>query len=266
MLRKRIIFTLLFSDNSFVLSRNFRLQRVGDYAWLEKNYCFSKVSQYIDELVVLDVTRGEKDYDRFADIVTQISSACFVPVAVGGGINTVRKARGLMNAGADKIVINTCLFNKDFIRSLASTLGSQSIVGSIDVLRYSGDELTIVTHNAERELTINLERICSEINNLPLGEIYINSVANDGTGIGLDLRLVELIGDKIDIPIIIAGGIGNKFHITEGLKKIQVNAVGTAHLFNFIGDGLKLAREFAFDSDVSLARWPSFEGLYSCES
>ena len=128
MLRKRIIFTLLFSDGSFALSRNFRLQKVGNIDWLNLNYCFRKVAQFIDELVILDVSRGKRDYEKFKGVVNQISNSCFVPVAAGGGIDTVDKALGLMNAGADKIVINSRLFDKDFIDSLAYIVGRQSII------------------------------------------------------------------------------------------------------------------------------------------
>lgn len=259
MLRKRIIFTLLYSNGSFALSRNFRLQFVGDLRWLEQNYCFSKVSQFIDELVILDVTRKERNLECFKEVVSHISSSCFVPIAVGGGIDSVDKARELMNAGADKVVVNSCLFDNGLIDDLANSLGRQSIVGSIDVANSSRDAINILVRNGEVSISIPTENFCSKVNCLPLGEVYINSVLNDGTGNGLDFRLVEMVGDRLDVPIILAGGIGNKNHVVEGLACKYVNAVSTAHLFNFIGDGLMLSRQHAIESGISLAQWPSYE-------
>lgn len=263
MLRKRIIFTLLYSDGAFMLSRNFRLQRVGDYEWLNQYYDFRKVSQFIDELVILDVTRGEKDYKGFRSIVKEVSKSCFVPVAVGGGIDTVDKARALMLNGADKIVINTHLFNSEFIKEVSRVFGSQSIVGSIDVISNSSEGFDVLTENGQKRLSMSLDILCDRLNTLPLGEVYINSITNDGTGNGLDLNLGDLISKQLDFPVILAGGIGNKIHIAEGLDDIHIDAVATAHLFNFIGDGLRCAREYAVDSGINLALWPTFDSLKS---
>lgn len=261
MLRKRIVFTLLYSAGSFALSRNYRLQAVGDLSWLEKNYCFSQVSRFIDELVILDVTRKDRDFERFKGVVSHISNLCFIPVAAGGGIDSVDKGRELINAGADKVVVNSCLFDEDLINALANILGRQSVVGSIDIISMHEDNFEILVQNGQVKKSISAESLCSRINTIPIGEVYINSVLRDGTGNGLDFKAIELIGEHLDIPIILAGGIGNKVHMVEGLVSEHVNAVATAHLFNFMGNGLMLARQFAVESGVSLAQWPSYETL-----
>lgn len=263
MLRKRIIFTLLYSDGFFMLSRNFRLQKVGDYEWLNKFYDFSKVSQFIDELVILDVSRGERDYYKFRSTVEKVSKSCFVPVAVGGGVDTVDKARALMNTGADKIVINTHLFDRAFIKDISGVFGNQSIVGSVDIVGSSMDSFEVLTQNGQNKLFMSLDALCSKLNSLPLGEVYINSISNDGTGNGLDLDLGSMIGERLNFPVILAGGIGNKIHITEGLNHMHIDAVATAHLFNFIGDGLRYVREYAVNEGISLAQWPTFDSLRS---
>ena len=110
MLKKRIIFTLLFCDGNFMLSRNFRLQKVGNLEWLNTNYNFSKISRFIDELVVLDVTRKGRNLSTFCDTLKSLSENCFVPIAAGGGVNCVESARQLLKSGADKVVINSELY------------------------------------------------------------------------------------------------------------------------------------------------------------
>src|SRR5687768_4666363 len=111
MLKKRMIFTLLYDNGSFMLSRNFRLQKVGDLRWLQKNYNFSSIAFSIDELIVLDVTRGERNNAIFCDHLKKLTEGCFIPIAAGGGIRSVEYAKMLLRSGADKVVINTPLFD-----------------------------------------------------------------------------------------------------------------------------------------------------------
>ena len=107
MLKKRIIFSLLFSEGYFYLSRNFRLQKIGDMNWLLNNYDFSNVSKSIDELIVLDVTRGPRDSNLFLDAVRKILEGVFIPISLGGGIKNFNDAKIYFDSGADKIIINT---------------------------------------------------------------------------------------------------------------------------------------------------------------
>src|SRR5688572_15437119 len=104
MLKKRLIFTLLHDQGHFMLSRNFRLQRVGDLRWLQTNYDFSQISFSIDELIVLDVTRSRRDPAAFCEILKAVAKGCFVPIAAGGGIRSLEHARALLRSGADKVV------------------------------------------------------------------------------------------------------------------------------------------------------------------
>ena len=115
MLRKRLIFTLLFSEKNFYISRNFNLQKVGDIKWLYSNYNFDNISRFIDELIIIDVSREKRNIDRLCDCVKVLSKKCFLPLSVGGGINNIEKAKKLFKSGADKIVVNTGLFyNQEF--------------------------------------------------------------------------------------------------------------------------------------------------------
>src|SRR4051812_5829885 len=105
--RKRIIFTLLHDNGNFMLSRNFRLQRVGNATWLEKNYNFAEIAFAIDELIVLDVSRGTRDFSAFCSCLARVTKGCFAPIAAGGGVRDVQQAKELLRSGADKIVVNS---------------------------------------------------------------------------------------------------------------------------------------------------------------
>lgn len=252
---KRIIFTLLYENGSFALSRNFRLQRVGDIEWLLNNYCFGNMSSSIDELLILDVTRGERDLHRFCETIKRVVSGCFVPVGVGGGIDSLETVDRLMNAGADKIVLNTALTKEpDLPHEAAELIGAQSIVASVDVRRGEDCEPAIFTHQGLQRSSLHFHHYMKEISNLPVGEIMVTSIDRDGTGQGLDCHLVDNLATEIEQSIILAGGVGHAEHITEGLQQDRVSAVATANLLNFVGDGLENARREVREGGVGLAR------------
>lgn len=258
MLNKRIIFTLLYDNGNFMLSRNFNLQKVGDINWLNENYNFKNVSSFIDELVVLDVSRTRRNINEFCSNLKKISQGCFIPISVGGGIRSLETANQLFNAGADKVVLNTEIYQNDhLLQQIASHYGQQSIIASID-LKLNGTGYYSVWSNCG---TLQQNGYAHEwiqyINTLPIGEIYLNSVDKDGTGQGLDLNMLGTLPAGISKPIILAGGIGNSNHILQGLLHPRVDAVATANLFNFIGNGLEKARNYVVSKNVELPVWDS---------
>tara|TARA_B100000768_G_C11256427_1_gene366625 strand:- start:405 stop:1205 length:801 start_codon:yes stop_codon:yes gene_type:complete len=253
MLKKRIIFSLLYCDGYFVQSRNFNLQRVGDARWLEKNYNFKKISQFIDELIVLDISRGKKNLDYFLKELNLITKICFIPVSVGGGINNFDKAKIYLSNGADKVVINTNL-NLKLTNQISRTYGQQSIIASIDVKK-NNNKYKILNKNGEHELNYSFKDYLNKIDNLPIGEIMINSIDQDGTGNGLDFKMLNQIPKKINKSIIMSGGCGNSLHLSDGLRNQKIDAVNTANLLNFLGDGLKNAREEMIKNNFMLPIW-----------
>ena len=256
MLKKRLIFTLLYSDGYFCLSRNFRLQRVGDLDWIRHNYDFANIAFFIDELIVLDVSRERRKTGQFSYILRELSQSCFVPVSAGGGINTVADAKSLFAAGADKIVVNSVLFNSpDVVKELCALFGKQSIIGSIDAHKSSTCTYYPAINNGQTLLHYSLDHYLSSTPFNYVGEIYLTSMQNDGTGNGFDIELLSSLKDQISKPLILSGGAGNSSHLIEGLLHPRVDAVSTAHLFNFIGDGLRLARSNILSSNISLASW-----------
>jgi len=254
MLKKRVIFTLLYDNGNFHLSRNFRLQRVGNVDWLKHNYNFSEIAYAIDELLILDVSRGPTDFDGFCEAIQLIVEEVFVPVAAGGGIRSVNQARQILRSGADKIVLNTVLFDDDsVVKEIVSSFGRQAIVGSVDY-KTTGidDNLAVFVENGSRQLELSFAQVIDRLLSIPIGELYLNSIDRDGTGFGYDIGVLEKIPSNFNIPLILAGGAGNGYHLEEGLANNAVDAVATAHLFNFIGDGLALARQQLITNGIQL--------------
>ena len=144
MLRKRVIFTLIYNEGFFMQSRNFRLQKVGDINWLQKFYKFSQIAFSLDELIILNTNRDEKNMESFSKIVSSLVENTFIPIAVGGGIRSVEDAQLLFQSGADKIVLNTKLYESpELISQLVERYGSQSVVASIDYKK-EGDTIQIL--------------------------------------------------------------------------------------------------------------------------
>lgn len=256
MLKKRLIFTLLFNQGHFVLSRNFRLQKVGDIDWLQKNYDFSKISFSIDELVVLDVSRGKRNLEQFSKALSVLSQGCFVPIAAGGGISSLEDARSLLRSGADKVVLNSALYEKtNLVESIAKEFGQQSLVASLDAMRSADSGWQVFSRNGSMALTQNARYWLTKVLDLPVGEIYLNSMDRDGTGQGLDLELLAELPSRLAKPVILAGGAGNSSHLAQALEHELVDAVATAHLFNFVGDGLTKARQAVVAGGIRLANW-----------
>ncbi len=255
MLRKRIIFSLIYDNGYFNQSRNFRLQKVGNLTWLERNYKFGKIAFSLDELIILDATRGKKSIENFALTVSKLVDDVFIPIAAGGGIRSIKDAELLFKSGADKIVLNSILFeNPELVRELVNVFGAQSIVASIDYKSNNGVNEVFI-NDANKKIALSLEDYVEYLQELNVGEIYLNSVEKDGTGFGYDFETINKISKSIRVPLIIAGGAGNEKHLMEGLKTEGVNAVATANLFNFMGDGLPLARKHIIDSGENIANW-----------
>lgn len=255
MLRKRIIFSLIYSQGFFMQSRNFRLQKVGNLTWLERNYQFQKIAFSLDELIVLDATKEDKSINDFAETVRNLVNDVFIPIAAGGGIRSMEDAELLFNSGADKIVINSALIeNPEFVKSLVQTYGSQSVVASIDY-KWNNGVNEVYIHNGNDKIDLKLEDYLKHIESLNVGEVYLNSIDKDGTGFGYDFENISNLKDNISLPLIIAGGAGNEKHLIDGLKLEGVSAVATANLFNFIGDGLPNARKHIIETGENIAKW-----------
>ncbi len=157
MLRKRIIFTLIYENGFFNQSRNFRLQKVGNLQWLEKNYKFQEIAFSLDELIILNASKEDKDMQEFALTLSKLVDDVFIPIAVGGGIRSLNDVKMLFDNGADKIVLNTILYtDKELVKELVSIYGSQSILASIDY-KTIGTSNKVYINDGQKELDVELE-------------------------------------------------------------------------------------------------------------
>lgn len=263
MAKKRIIFTLLYENGSFMLSRNFRLQRAGDVNWLLRNYNFAHVAQSLDELIVIDVSRAEINRKKFLQSVSVISQNCFVPITIGGSITDFQTAAEFIEYGADKIIVNS-IFDTDpgVVEQISSYFGRQCVVGGIDVVGSSVGEYRTAGKHAATVLEITPRERIELMIKSGAGEILLQSVDRDGTGNGFDLHLLQLCEQFSSVPLIVSGGFGKAEHIIDALRHEAVDAIATANLFNFIGDGLQKSRETVLRiGGVGIPNHPPFEAF-----
>lgn len=243
-----------------MLSRNFKLQAVGDLAWLREYYEFDSIAFAVDELVVLDVGRRSRDGAAFAALLRELSRHCFMPIAAGGGVRSVEDARRLLDSGADKIVVNSPLFTApELVRELVARFGAQCVIASLDYRRVQKGGDRVFIENGERELALTLREAVEAVVALNVGELYLTSMERDGTGQGLDLAYVADIVRDCRLPVIVSGGAGNFQHLCEAIAHPVISAVSTANLFNFMSDNLREARNEIIASGVALANWPPLE-------
>lgn len=250
---------LLWADGHFVLSRNFRLQKIGDLDWLNTNYGFRSVSRFIDELVILNVSRdSEVTWPDFLKHVTNLAQNVFAPIAVGGFGQRLDRAAVLLRSGADKLVINRAFFfNRPFVEAVVERFGRQCVTASIDLRNsaQSGAE----PYFPQETLGVGHRELADWQVSFPLqlcGEVMVRSVDRDGTGLGLDLDLYSgLPGEWYRVPIVAAGGVGKPEHIVSGLSNPILGAVATANLLNFVGSGLEKARAVCTQAGIDLAHW-----------
>ncbi|MGA7117043.1 MAG: imidazole glycerol phosphate synthase subunit HisF [Hyphomicrobium sp.] len=201
-----------------------------------------------DELCFLDITASHENRDTIFDIVERTAERCFMPLTVGGGVRTVDDIRKLLEAGADKVSINTAaVFNRQFVKEASEKFGAQCIVVAIDAKKVSGpnepDRWEIFTHGGRKPTGIDAIDYAKEVVALGAGEILLTSMDRDGTKAGFDIALTRAIADAVSVPVIASGGVGNLDHLVDGVKNGHASAVLAASIFHFgtytIGDAKK---------------------------
>lgn len=253
---KRLIFVFLYADGYFHLSRNFRLQAVGTATWIKQHFDPSALADSVDEFMFLHVARTpqNQDSDAFLRVVLALTDQVYLPVTVGGNIRSVSDARAAFRAGADKILVNTLLWtNPSLVTSLSDEFGTQALVGSLDLHRDHHDRVTAYIECGQRPVEAPAPDLIPQLVSLGVGEVFINSIERDGTGQGLDTQILDELGKIGQVPIIVGGGAGKPEHLIEALGDARVEAVATAHLLNFVGDGLRLARHAIVDAGLDVA-------------
>ncbi len=202
-----------------------------------------------DEITFLDITASSDDRDTIVHVVEAVASEVFIPLTVGGGIRKVEDIRRMLNAGADKVAINTAaVFNPDFVKEAADKVGSQCIVVAIDAKQVSVDgeqkRWEIFTHGGRKRTGIDAIEWAKKMQSYGAGEILLTSMDRDGTRIGFDLELTAAVSEAVSLPVIASGGVGNLQHLADGVTRGRADAVLAASIFHFAEHTVGEAKTF----------------------
>ncbi|MCK4834117.1 MAG: imidazole glycerol phosphate synthase subunit HisF, partial [Gammaproteobacteria bacterium] len=183
-----------------------------------------------DEITFLDITASSDDRETIVHVVEEVANEVFIPLTVGGGIRTLDDVRRMLNAGADKVAINTAaVFNPEFVREASESVGSQCIVVAIDAKKVSAEGETqrweIFTHGGRKPTGLDAIEWAEKMVDYGAGEILLTSMDRDGTKIGFDLPLTRAISDAVSVPVIASGGVGNLDHLADGVIEGKADAV-----------------------------------------
>lgn len=193
--------------------------------------------QGADELVFLDITASSEERETMVHVVEQVASQAFIPLTVGGGIRELSDIRRMLNAGADKVAINTAaIHNPDFVRAAADRFGVQCIVVAIDAKHVdddAGGHWEIFTHGGRRPTGIDAVDWARRMTALGAGEILLTSMDRDGTRDGYDLALTRAVSEAVEVPVIASGGVGTLDHLVEGVTAGRADAVLAASIFHY---------------------------------
>lgn len=246
-LAKRIIPCLDIKDGRVVKGVNFvSLRDAGDPVEIARSYN----EQGADELVFLDITASSENRDLILHIVEKVAAQVFIPLTVGGGVRKAEDVRRLLNAGADKVSINTsAILNPMLIKESADHYGSQCIVIAIDARQIpdanpESPRWEVFTHGGRKPTGIDAIEWAQKIQALGAGEILLTSMDRDGTRSGFDLTLTRAISDSVDLPVIASGGVGHLDHLVEGILAGHADAVLAASIFHYGEYSIRQAKQY----------------------
>ncbi len=205
-----------------------------------------------DEITFLDITATSDNRDTIVHVVEQVASEVFIPLTVGGGIRKPDDVLTMLNAGADKVSINSAaVFNPEFVKEVTDRFGSQCIVVAIDAKRVD-DHWEIFTHGGRKPTGIDAIEWAAKMTEYGAGEILLTSMDRDGTKIGFDNELVRAVAEAVSIPVIASGGVGELHHLVDGVKKGGADAVLAASIFHFAEYTVGEAKRFMADQGIEV--------------
>lgn len=255
MLAKRIIPCLDVTDGRVVKGVNFlELRDAGDPVEIARRYD----EQGADELTFLDITASSDNRGLILHIIEEVASQVFIPLTVGGGVREVEDVRRLLNAGADKVSINTsAVVNPQLVAEASDRYGSQCIVVAIDAKQVSVDasgqpRWEVFTHGGRKETGLDAVEWARKMVSLGAGELLVTSMDRDGTKIGFNLGLNKAISDAVDVPIIASGGVGNLQHLVDGVKLGGADAVLAASIFHYGEYTVRQAKEYMREHGIEV--------------
>lgn len=253
-LAKRIIPCLDVDQGRVVKGVNFvGIRDAGDPVEIAKRYN----DQQADEITFLDISASHEGRGTTLEMVSRIAGEVFIPLTVGGGIRTCDDIRALLNAGADKISINTAaVFNPEFVQEAAERFGNQCIVVAIDAKKVSAegepDRWEIFTHGGRKATGLDAVEWSKKMVALGAGELLVTSMDRDGTKAGFDLGVTRAISDAVDVPVIASGGVGNLDHLVAGIEEGHADAVLAASIFHFGEYTVPQAKEYMAEHGINM--------------
>ncbi len=242
MLAKRIIPCLDVKSGRVVKGVNFvGLRDAGDPVEVARRYD----EQGADELTFLDITASSDERDIILHVVEQVADQVFIPLTVGGGVRAVEDVRRLLNAGADKVSMNTAAVqNPQLVADASGKVGSQCIVVAIDAKQVGEGRWEVFTHGGRKATGLDAIAWAQQVQQLGAGEILLTSMDRDGTKNGFDLVLTRAISDAVSIPVIASGGVGTLEHLAQGVLQGHADAVLAASIFHYGEHTVREAKEY----------------------
>ena len=241
MLAKRIIPCLDVNAGRVVKGVNFlELRDAGDPIEIARRYD----EQGADELTFLDITASSDVRDIILHVVEEVANQVFIPLTVGGGVRSVDDVRRLLNAGADKVSMNTAaVTNPQLVAEASGKVGSQCIVVAIDAKAVAPGRWNVFTHGGRNDTGLDAVEWAKQVVALGAGEILLTSMDRDGTKSGFDLELTRAVSDAVSVPVIASGGVGNLDHLADGVSIGHADAVLAASIFHFGQHTVREAKE-----------------------
>lgn len=249
-LAKRIIPCLDVTAGRVVKGTNFvDLRDAGDPVEIARRYD----EQGADEVAFLDITASSDQREIILHVVESCAAQVFIPLTVGGGVRSISDVRRLLNAGADKVSINTAAVeNPELVAEAAAKVGNQCIVVAIDAKQSAPGAWQVYTHGGRRNTGIDALAWARRVQELGAGEILLTSMDRDGTRNGFDLALTRAVSDAVEVPVIASGGVGNLQHLADGVTEGRANAVLAASIFHFGEYTVRQAKEYLRERGIEV--------------
>ena len=242
MLAKRIIPCLDVNAGRVVKGINFvELRDAGDPVEIARRYD----EQGADEITFLDITASSDDRDIILHIIEAVAAQVFIPLTVGGGVRQVEDVRRWLNAGADKVSMNTAAVNNpQLVADASAKVGAQCIVVAVDAKQTSPGRWEVFTHGGRKNTGLDAIEWVRQVEGLGAGEILLTSMDRDGTKAGFDLALTRAVADAVGIPVIASGGVGTLQHLADGVTEGRADAVLAASIFHYGEFTVRQAKEY----------------------